>query len=496
MGDETKPGDEGLDEANVPTNGGSDVPPALKVIGAFGGIRPMASKLDVPVSTVQGWKERGVIPEARHNEVRSAAEAHGVSLDEADLAASAEAPPEAPPEAADEGAAETAEAMAAEAEPGDGETEEAEAETEEPALEAPWAAESPPIPPQAETSISASEKHGGRQGWASGFVLGALVLAVGAGGAVLTKDIWAPGGGDLSQQLTALDKRVAEVEARPAAGKPPKDLATKQDVARLEGQIAALSGGADGGKDLGARLDTLAGKLDDLDGRLKSMGDSVSAGAEAASALDGLKKEVAAIKGQMDESKTAIDKLSTSVDELSANDAGREALLLSAVGALRDALRYTGPFTDQLADVDRLAGDRAEFREALAELKPLAASGVPSLAELQREFPATAREVVAAGYGNSDDGVLGDVLNRVSQVVSVRPIGEVEGDSPGAIVARAEEHLDQGDLAAAVEELKGLPEGASEAAAPWREKAQQRVAADAAIKRLNGLVAGQLAAGG
>ena len=30
------------------------------IIKAFGGIRPMASKLDVPVSTVQGWKQRGV----------------------------------------------------------------------------------------------------------------------------------------------------------------------------------------------------------------------------------------------------------------------------------------------------------------------------------------------------------------------------------------------------------------------------------------------------
>ena len=154
----------------------------------------------------------------------------------------------------------------------------------------------------------------------------------------------------------------------------------------------------------------------------------------------------------------------------------------AAFRALRDALRYTGPFDEQLADVDRLAGDRAEFQEALAELKPLAAGGVASLAELQRDFPATARDIVAAGYGDSGDGVLGDVLSRVSQVVTVRPVGErAEGDSPGAIVSRAEDHLDQGDLAAAVEELKGLPEGAGAAAAPWQERAEQRIAADAAI---------------
>lgn len=523
MGDDTRPGEEGLDEENTPPNGGSDAPPALKVIGAFGGIRPMASKLDVPVSTVQGWKERGVIPEARHSEVRSAAEAHGVGLDEADLAASAEAPPEVAAdlttadvtaaeslgEALGESAAETEEAAAEAAltdggEPGNGQAEETEpASASESDAEAAPAEPSSVTPPPADSPIPAAAQQGGRHGWVSGFILGALVLAVGAGGAVLTKDIWDPGatgGADLTQQLAALDQRVAEVEARPSAAGAAENLATADDITRLQGEIAALSGAADGSGDLAARLDELSAKLDDLDGRLTAVGDSASAGAEAASALGGLSGDVAAIKGRMDESKTAIearlDQLSASVDELTARDAGRDALLWSAVGALRDAVRYTGPFADQLADVDRLAGDRAEFQEALAELRPLAAGGVASLSELQREFPAIAREVVAAGYGASDDGVLGDVLNRVSQVVTVRPIGEVEGDSPGAIVARAEDHLDQGDLAAAVEELKGLPEGAGEAAAPWQERAQQRIAADAAIKRLNGLLAGQLAAGG
>ena len=181
MGYDTKSGEEGQDEANAPSNGASDAPPALRVIGAFGGIRPMASKLDVPVSTVQGWKERGVIPEARHSEVRAAAAAHAVSLDEADLAASAEAPPEVPADAvAAEAAAETATETAAEAAASDAE---------------PAPAESSSFPPQlSESPIPAAAQQGGRHGWVSGFILGALVLAVGAVGAVLTKDMWAGGG--------------------------------------------------------------------------------------------------------------------------------------------------------------------------------------------------------------------------------------------------------------------------------------------------------------
>ena len=501
MGDDTKPASEGLDQSSEPSNGGDETPPALRVIGAFGGIRPMANKLEVPVSTVQGWKERGVIPETRHDEIRAAAKAHEVALDDGDLDASAEAPPETPSAAAaeTETATETATTAAQPWAPAAAD-EESTVEDEPPAI-------TPPIAPSiaaatqgsAGSAGSAGSGQGGRPSWVPGFVLGALVFAVGAGGAVLTKDIWATseetaaeGGADgaVSEQLAALESRLAAIEAQPGASGLPDNLATADDLARLEGEIAALSGGTDATADLAA-------ELKDLDARLAALGasasDNANASAEATTAtttaLGGLSGEVAAIEASLQEIRAAID-------ELKARNDSQDALLWSAVGTLRDAMRYTGPFSEQLADVSRLAGDRAEFQEALAELKPLAGSGVANLTELQREFPATARDIVAAGYGDSDDGVLGDVLNRVSQVVTVRPVGEVEGDGTGAIVARAEGHLDQGDLAATLEELKGLPENASRAADTWRQRAQQRLAADAAITRLNGLLAGQLATGG
>jgi hypothetical protein len=480
MGDETKQAEDRPGEANEPPPG-ADTPPALRVIGAFGGIRPMASKLSVPVSTVQGWKERGVIPESRHQEIRAAAATHGLALDEADLAASAEGPPETVGEAGAPTPAEPTEPVAAAAAAdgpgaGDGEPEDA-AEHE-----ARDAAEAPPAPPPAATA-----RRGSGPAWIGGFVLGALVFAVGAGAAVLTKDLWDSGatGADaqdaVSQQLAAVEARLAEIEARPAAPTPPADLATADDVARLEGQIAAL-GATNATEDLAAAIE-------DLKAQMATMDASASAGAEAAGALGGLTGDVALIKATQAE-------LSAAVDELKSRDAGQQALLWSAVGALRDALRYAGPFTTELEDVARLAGDRPEVQESLAELRPLADDGVASLAELQRSFPATARDIVAAGYGEREDSVLGDVLTRVSQVVTVRPVGEVEGDGPGAIVARAEGHVEQGDLAAALAELDGLPEAARAAAEPWRQRAEQRIAADAAVAKLNGLLAGQLAAGG
>ena len=62
---------------------------AERIIDLFGGIRPMAHKLNVPVTTVQGWKKRGAIPESRHDEILQAAEQHDLTIDPADLAAAA-----------------------------------------------------------------------------------------------------------------------------------------------------------------------------------------------------------------------------------------------------------------------------------------------------------------------------------------------------------------------------------------------------------------------
>lgn len=63
---------------------------AERIIARFGGIRPMAAKLGIAVTTVQGWKERGTIPQPRHAEILAAAEAENITLDPADLAAAGE----------------------------------------------------------------------------------------------------------------------------------------------------------------------------------------------------------------------------------------------------------------------------------------------------------------------------------------------------------------------------------------------------------------------
>ncbi len=53
---------------------------AVEIIEKFGGIRPMSAKINVAVTTIQGWKKRGVIPYARKSIIFKAALEHNVDL--------------------------------------------------------------------------------------------------------------------------------------------------------------------------------------------------------------------------------------------------------------------------------------------------------------------------------------------------------------------------------------------------------------------------------
>ena len=55
---------------------------ASEIIERFGGIRPMAAKIDTPVTTVQGWKKRNVIPATRRADVLKAAKDNNIDLSE------------------------------------------------------------------------------------------------------------------------------------------------------------------------------------------------------------------------------------------------------------------------------------------------------------------------------------------------------------------------------------------------------------------------------
>ena len=248
---------------------------AQRVISQFGGIRPLANKLGIAVSTVQGWRERGAIPAGRRAAILAAAKAHEVELDEAAL------------DAASGGAAET-EAEAA------------------PPVDATQPAATT-IPKSGTAKLDAGDKPARRPSearagsgsvgaWLGGFVLGVVVLALGAGGAVLTRDLWSPPAESEpaattdAGELQVFERRIAALESALASSAGASGDAESAQLLRQE--IAALSTKLDG---MGGRLDAVesASRPDDaLDQRLGVIEEQVAALAASA----GVGEEMAALE--------------------------------------------------------------------------------------------------------------------------------------------------------------------------------------------------------
>jgi uroporphyrinogen-III synthase len=76
------------------------------------------------------------------------------------------------------------------------------------------------------------------------------------------------------------------------------------------------------------------------------------------------------------------------------------------------------------------------------------------------------------------------VLGKIKAIISLRRVGDIEGDTAEAKLARAEAALDAGNIAKAVELVKSLPPQTARATSGWLMKAETHLAAQRAVDRL------------
>lgn len=485
---------------------------AERIIARFGGIRPMAAKLGIAVTTVQGWKERGSIPPARHAQIRAAAEAEGLTLSDDDLDAGKRSP--APP--ADEAISETIEPL----EP-----------VEEPVAE----------PPQ-ELSPAYDAPTSRVRSPARAVLIGGLlgvIVAGGAGYAGWTMRGPTPAGvpPELSQRIAAIAKRAEDAETRAGAAET-RARAAEAKIAELAGKQARLE--ASGSGDAARAIAALKAELAKLAARLKATAPSEK--------LQALGAGLAALKSQLDElatrrqtgpgDKAALDALKTGLAALQANLAkqidklsgalagldkrlaaldarvaglgkagpvealgrrlselekrrvsasgGRGAALIAGIGQLREAVRTGDAFSSELESVTALAGKDPRLSSPLQILASFAGKGVPTTASLTRRFSRAAPAIVRAGRIPEGGGWAARAWARARSVVVVRRIGpEVTGADAEAVVARAEARLAIGDVTGAAAMLEGLQGPAGKAAMPWLAAAGAHIEAARAVLALH-----------
>ncbi len=268
--------------------------------------------------------------------------------------------------------------------------------------------------------------------------------------------------------VAGIEERVAGIEAAIAAlsDQAAPDAAPQEAVAALENRLAELEAAiASVGQE--AAPDS---ELEAVDARLAALEEALAGQGETAG-------RIAALEAALQSLSEQAESLAASQQEQSE---GPQAALVIAASALRAAIERGDAFTVELDTFAALAPQT----EGLDELRPAAGTGVATRAELLSELPAAADRMVAAGRPQAESGGFIDSLWQSAQdLVSVRPIGAVEGDSVEATVARIEVAIEAGDLDTALAEYRSLPEAAREAGRDYMQRVETRRLADVVTER-------------
>jgi hypothetical protein len=162
-----------------------------------------------------------------------------------------------------------------------------------------------------------------------------------------------------------------------------------------------------------------------------------------------------------------------------------------AAASLAEATQRSGPFEAELAALERLLPMSAEIQA----LQPYAETGAPSRAALAADFDAAAgKAAVAAQDPGEGAGFLARLRHALSSIVTIRRVDTTTGGGADAILVRADQAVAEGDVEGALRILRDLPPKAAEAMAPWRARAQQRVAVDRQVAAVRALALSQLMA--
>ncbi|MBB4238786.1 hypothetical protein GGD57_005401 [Rhizobium esperanzae] len=298
----------------------------------------------------------------------------------------------------------------------------------------------------------------GTSGLIAAGIFGGLVALLGAGAIQYagylpgssTPQTSSPDTADLSGEIDGLKQTVANLAANPPSA---KDGALEKRIAALETAAGARSAGAPADsanvEALNQKIAELSGQLDQLRATLaQSSEQQTTSGADITKRLDEAEKKL--------------------------NEPRQDVAVAKAIAAaaLKAAIDRGGPF---LAELDTFAGV-APDDPAVADLRSFAETGIPSRAELVRQAPDVATAIVEAVNQPDPNQSWSDrLMSSAKSLVTVRPVGNIEGESVEAIAARMEDKVKNGDLPGASAEWNALPAVGKQASAAFKQSLEARI---------------------
>lgn len=263
--------------------------------------------------------------------------------------------------------------------------------------------------------------------------------------------------------------------AAPAVGS-----ATSAEVAGLRGEIDGIK----------QQLSTIPAETPvsaDLDKRLAAIEERVgripTGDTKTALRISALEQKIGSMQAGESEAlasdRQKIEEISNrlAAAERTLEDQPGETAVSRAIAAtyLKAAVDRGDPFLTELETFAALSPQDP----AIEDLRPMAATGVKSRAALSEAFGEQAKIILdAVDQPAAGNGITDRLLASARSLISVRPVGNVEGSTPGAIVARMEERLKNGDIKGAALEWEGLPEPGRKASEAYKVDLDKRVKAD------------------
>ncbi len=392
----------------------------------------------------------------------------------------------------------------------------------------------------AETSPSPSPPPSMRKAgpWLGVFIVLILLCALGAG-AFVTRDIWwayveeylpqaevkeDPRVAILMERLGTLETLVEEAgadrdltgasfqELQDAREKLSAELASVME--RLEAveksletveQMAVAVGSEADGVEAQESLQYLVNRVDTLEQSRQEVLEQTANIDEVLTRLSSLEEQNRTVDDTLSDKTALLEDVKRRMDSLEASQGnaagavspGASALIL-AVGQLREAVRVGRPFSAELESLktvlpEHLSGS-SDVGGHVGTLETYAETGVASQAGLRDSFPVISLAALQADQRIEEDGWFAEIANRLSNLVTIRRVGDASAGTVDARLASAESHLAVGDLNAVIEALSDLTGPGADAIAPWLEQVQATYAAEQALRELNSLAIAQLSA--
>ena len=243
------------------------------------------------------------------------------------------------------------------------------------------------------------------------------------------------------------------------------------DVEKLKTEVAAQPE---------VDLSPVNAKITALEEKMTTVPEANGLSADADARINALaeqvKKAEAAVDTQKTDAETARAALEMRIEALEKKaseprDDVEVAVAIASAG-LKAAIDRGGPF---ISELDTLEGVDPED-PAVKELRQFAAIGVPSRTSLVSDFPPVADTILSAVVSDDPNQSITDrLMSSAFSAIKVRPVGDIKGEGPDAVVARMEDKLKSGDFTGAATEWEKLPEPAKSASAAYKKQLDARI---------------------